>query len=74
MDGPKLTDPKLLQSLKKVVVSKVTKESVSGYLNTILLVGFVIFSIFFLLNCKAGVFKSIDIDPVPFNLATFNKV
>ena len=87
MDLPRLTDPKLFKTnsvtptvnLVTRAVNLVTpansvsysKKNVSWYVNIGLLIGFVIFSIFFLLNCKSGLFKTIDIDPVPFNLATF---
>ena len=36
-------------------------------LNIILLVGFIVFLIFFLYNCKYGFFQKLDIEPYAFN-------
>lgn len=37
-------------------------------LNKILLIGFVLFMIFFFYNCKYGIFKSVQDEPVPYSL------
>ena len=37
-------------------------------LNVILLIIFLGFLIFFLLNCRSGVFKNIDLGPIPYSL------
>ena len=36
--------------------------------NLIILFLFLAFFVFFLINCKAGIFKNIDLDPVPYIL------
>lgn len=52
MDIPKLVDP-----LKFQVPEKISLPKKKLNLNKILLIGFIIFSIFFLYNCKYGIFK-----------------
>jgi hypothetical protein len=37
-------------------------------MNTIILIGFLLFFVFFLLNCKSGIFKNIDLDPIPYSM------
>jgi len=61
---PQLVDPKNFK-IKKVISS--FKENTKN-LNTFLLVGFVIFFTFFLLNCKYGIFKSDSFEPEPYVL------
>ena len=49
VDGPSLTDPKLFEVLKKTSVPNIpVKKVMSKYFNIVLLIGFVIFFIFFL--------------------------
>ena len=50
---------------------KMPKREAEWYLNISLLVGFVLFLIFFLYNCKYGMFKAEDVGFVPYN---FNSV
>ena len=58
--------PKLVKRGKmKKIVHKIDKESNSWYLNIFLIITFIIFMIFFLYNCKDGLFKSMDTDSVP---------
>lgn len=74
VDGPSLTDPKLFELLKKTPVpggAIPVKKVMSKYFNIVLLIGFVIFFIFFLFGCKSGFLSSGNIDPTPFNLADF---
>jgi len=49
---------------KFVNLEKPTKWNLNG----ILLIFFILFGIFFLYNCKYGMFKTIDIEPYAFNL------
>ena len=58
-----------IEKIKDVFVPNFSKKFNSFYLNILLLVLFIGFFIFFLINCKYGMFKSLNIDPVPF---TFN--
>ena len=37
-------------------------------MNTIILIVFLSFFVFFLLNCKSGIFKNIDLDPIPYSM------
>ena len=67
--------PKLVNAENFKVVPptdfKMPKREAEWYLNISLLVGFVLFLIFFLYNCKYGMFKAEDVDFVPYN---FNSV
>jgi hypothetical protein len=46
------------------------KERNSLILNLVILFIFIGFFIFFLYNCKYGMFKNIEIDPVPFSIVS----
>jgi hypothetical protein len=37
-------------------------------INAIILIGFLLFFVFFLLNCKSGIFENIDLDPIPYSM------
>ena len=60
---PKLTNPGYFKP--KIEIIK-TKNKFS--LNKILLILFTIFTIFFLYNCKYGIFKNDESKIIPFNL------
>jgi len=46
------------------------KERNSLILNFVILFIFIGFFIFFLYNCKYGMFKNVEIDPVPFSIVS----
>ena len=46
------------------------KERNSLILNLVILFIFIGFFIFFLYNCKYGMFKNVEIDPVPFSIVS----
>ena len=66
--------PKLVNKahfkIEKINVPVSSKKFNSFYLNILLLILFIGFFIFFLINCKYGMFKSLDIDPVPFTFSS----
>jgi hypothetical protein len=73
---PKLVNPEnfvsVIKKVKPVPVvpgSATVPVKVKWNLNKILLVLFVLFMIFFLYNCKYGMFKSIGTEPIPYSLA-----
>ena len=56
--------PKLTNTIKKQII---TNEPFFN-LNTIILILFLAFFVFFLYNCKTGIFKNIDLDFVPYSM------
>lgn len=66
---PKLTKFPKVPTIPKVKLTNVIiKKNTSIILNIILFALFVGFTIFFLHHCKNGIFQSINIGPVPFNV------
>jgi len=63
---PSLVNPKNFKITKEVPV--VSFKQNSKNLNKILLTGFVIFFVFFLLNCKYGIFKPTQFEPEPYSM------
>ena len=59
-----------IEKIKEVFTPVSSKNFNSFYLNILLLILFIGFFIFFLINCKYGMFKSLDIDPVPFTFSS----
>ena len=50
---------------------KIPQEKIKLFkfdINSILLIVFLVFFAFFLLNCKSGIFKNIDLDPIPYSM------
>jgi hypothetical protein len=50
---------------------KIPQEKIKIFkfdINSILLIVFLVFFAFFLLNCKYGIFKNIDLDPIPYSM------
>ena len=64
---PKLVNPENFVAV--LPLPPKSKVTVKWNLNKILLVLFVLFMIFFLYNCKYGMFKSISTEPIPYSLA-----
>ena len=67
---PMLTEFKVENVIKKPIKPiKLIKEikEVKWSLNGIILICFVLFLIFFLYNCKYGMFKTVDLEPYAFN-------
>ena len=66
--------PKLVNQqhfiIKKVNIPVSSKKFNSFYLNILLLILFIGFFLFFLINCKYGMFKSLNIDPIPFTFSS----
>ena len=83
---PKLVDesyfkvPELPPKVKKSVTFQTTPKSIpsgtnnkarnSLILNLVILFIFIGFFIFFLYNCKYGIFKNIEIDPIPYSIVS----
>ena len=63
---PKLTEIKLPEI--KLNLKLPNLPDVKWNLNWILILFFILFGIFFLYNCKYGMFKAIDIEPYAFNI------
>lgn len=63
---PRLTNIPIPEIAKKIIqpLTKVVKWN----LNNILIILFVLFTVFFLYNCKYGMFRSIDQDVYPFSI------
>jgi len=59
-----------IEKIKDSFTPVSSKKFNSFYLNILLLVLFIGFFIFFLINCKYGMFKSLDIDPIPFTFSS----
>ena len=83
---PKLVDesyfktPEVIPKVKKSVTFQTIPKSIpsvsnnkarnSLILNFVILFVFIGFFIFFLYNCKYGMFKNIEIDPVPYSIVS----
>ena len=67
---PSLVNP---EYLKKITIKEPLKIRIKKYLSLdlIILIFFILFLIFFLINCKDGIFKNIDTDPIPY---TFSQI
>jgi hypothetical protein len=65
---PKLTYFKPVPKIKEPIkLTNPIKENTKWNLNIIILICFILFLIFFLYNCKYGMFKSMYIEPYAFN-------
>jgi hypothetical protein len=64
---PKVEVPEIVQKVQKVTNAK-------WNLNKILLIGFLIFMLFFLYNCKYGMFKCVSSEPIPYSLVYNNSI
>ena len=62
---PKLVNP---ENFNVTLPEQKVKIDVKWNLNKILLILFGIFLVFFLYNCKYGIFKDIQTEPVPYSL------
>lgn len=60
--------PRLTDKVKIATPIEVIKENSFFNLNTIVLILFLAFFVFFLYNCKSGIFKNIDLDVVPYSM------
>ena len=60
--------PRLTNKVKMATPIEIVKENSFFNLNTIILVLFLAFFVFFLYNCKSGIFKNIDLDVVPYSM------
>jgi uncharacterized integral membrane protein len=69
---PSLVNP---DNFNKVnVITPSTKSNIKWNLNKILLILFVLFLIFFLYNCKYGMFRHMEDEPTPFSLVYSNSL
>jgi hypothetical protein len=59
--------PKPSLSAPPVTLPPVKQVNVKWNLNGILIVGFIVFLIFFLYNCKYGFFQTADLEPYAFS-------
>ena len=59
--------PKPSLSVPPVTPPAVKQVTVKWNLNGILIVGFIVFLIFFLYNCKYGFFQTTDLEPYAFS-------
>ena len=67
---PVLVNPEYIKkNIKKEPIEKKIRKYVS--LDFVILLFFLVFLIFFLINCRDGIFKNIDLDPIPY---TFSKL
>jgi hypothetical protein len=67
---PVLVNPEYIKkNIKKESFEKKIRKYVS--LDFVILLFFLVFLIFFLINCRDGIFKNIDLDPIPY---TFSKL
>lgn len=67
---PVLVNPEYIKkTIKKESFEKTIRKYVS--LDFVILLFFLVFLIFFLINCRDGIFKNIDLDPIPY---TFSKL
>jgi hypothetical protein len=68
---PRLTEFKVQPTVVKKPI-KLIKEikEVKWSLNGVILICFVVFLIFFLYNCKYGMFKTVDLEPYAFNVGS----
>jgi hypothetical protein len=66
---PILVNPEYIKKsiIKKESFEKIIRKYVS--LDFVILLFFIIFLIFFLINCKNGIFKNIDLDPIPYTFS-----
>ncbi len=58
--------PRLISKSVKKSIPVIDKASNSWYLNISLVVLFICFGIFFLLNCRSGIFQSMETCPLEF--------
>jgi hypothetical protein len=58
--------PKLVNSENFKIKDPEIKKPMD--INVIILLVFLGFFIFFLLNCRSGIFKNIDLDPIPYSM------
>lgn len=67
---PVLVNPDYIKkTIKKESFEKTIRKYVS--LDFVILLFFLVFLIFFLINCRDGIFKNLDLDPIPY---TFSKL
>ena len=67
---PVLVNPEYIKkTIKKESFEKTIRKYVS--LDFVILLFFLVFLIFFLINCRDGIFKNLDLDPIPY---TFSKL
>ena len=59
-----------IEKIKDAFAPVSSKKFNSFYLNILLLILFIGFFLFFLINCKYGMFKSLNIDPIPFTFSS----
>jgi ABC-type uncharacterized transport system permease subunit len=72
LQSPKLVNPKNFKISIPKEVPEIIKKSNSWYLNVFLIILFLIFTLFFLYNCKFGMFKTIGDEPMPYSLVYNN--
>ena len=75
LQSPKLVYPKYFKvPLESVKIIPEVKRSNSWYLNVFLIIVFLIITVFFLYNCKYGMFKSIENEPLPYSIVYNNSL
>ena len=71
--SPKLVNPKYFKvPHESVQIIPEIKRSNSWYLNVFLIIIFLIILVFFLYNCKYGMFKSMENEPLPYSIVYNN--
>ena len=73
MDKETLKIPSLVNSDNFNKINLI-KSNFKWNLNKILLILFVLFLIFFLYNCKYGMFRSMESEPIPYSLVYSNSL
>jgi hypothetical protein len=69
---PRLTDVPIMPipEITKKIAEQIPPKIVKWNLNIILIIFFILFTIFFLYNCKYGMFKSIDQEVYPYSIVS----
>lgn len=71
--APLLVDLSKFKAGNGTEIQLFPKKKRKWSINKILLVGFAIFTIFFLYNCRYGIFKQKEPSVVPYTVSTQNK-
>jgi hypothetical protein len=66
---PRLTNIPIEEMAKKIT-DQIPPKIVKWNLNIILIICFILFTIFFLYNCKYGMFKTVDQEVYPYSIVS----
>ena len=68
MNKETIKTPKLVNQEYFKIKDPQVKNIIKFDINVVILIIFLGFFVFFLLNCRSGIFKNIDLDPVPYSM------